>query len=102
MLGLYGLNISRRCKPAPLFVQCGQIPFALVLEINSNGTRGKRTFPRQMFHPQIDVVDPSQHALDAMQPFGELDRIRPEHRPKELGKITRFAESDPQSVQFPR
>jgi hypothetical protein len=58
------LTPPRLLKPTPLLAQCRQIQFALALEINANRPRGRRTFSRQLLHPQIDVVNPSEHALD--------------------------------------
>ena len=84
----------------PDFIQFSQILLALLFEVDNECARGNRPFPCQMLHSQIHIVNSREDPLDAMQPLCQPNSVRPKQRRKKLCQISRFAQKNPEFVQF--
>jgi hypothetical protein len=85
---------------APDFVQFPQASFTLLREMVSEGAWRQRTFPRQVFHSHVHIVDAAEDALDLMKSFGKFGGVGSEHGREEFREVAGLAQRNAQFVQL--
>src|ERR1039458_7310768 len=87
-------------EAAPNLIHFSQALFTLLCEMVGEGAWGQRTFPRQVLHSHIHIMNAAEHALDLMESLGKCGGVGSNHGRKEFCKVTGLAQRDAQFVQF--